>query len=264
MRVMVEEHFALVAGRRVRYLEVGSGWPVLLLHAFPMNADLWRPQLERAPEGWRMIAPDVMVRPGAERVDEMAADVLRLGDHLEVERAVIGGISMGGYVTLAAYRCAPERFTGMILANTRASADTDEARQGRDRLIALALENGASAVVDQMLPKLLGATSLRERPDLQARVRSIAESNDGAALAGALTAMKVRPDASDLLERISCATLVVGSDEDAATPLAEVEEMQRRIPRSRFVALRGVGHLSNLEAPEDFSRALSDFLTSRI
>src|SRR5688572_2752782 len=96
MRVMVEEHFATIAGRRVRYLETGSGWPVLLLHAFPMNADLWAPQLERAPTGFRFIAPDVMARPGAESMDEMAADLLRLAEHLEIERAVIGGISMGG------------------------------------------------------------------------------------------------------------------------------------------------------------------------
>jgi pimeloyl-ACP methyl ester carboxylesterase len=124
MRVMVEEHFATIGGHRVRYLETGSGWPVLLLHAFPMNADLWRPQLERAPEGWRLIAPDVMARAGTKSIDEMAADVLRLADHLEVERAVIGGISMGGYVTFAMFRQAPERFTGMLLANTRAAADT--------------------------------------------------------------------------------------------------------------------------------------------
>jgi pimeloyl-ACP methyl ester carboxylesterase len=131
-------------------------------------------------------------------------------------------------------------------------------------LIALAREKGASAIADEMLPKLLGATSMRERPDVQTRVRSIAESNTGDALAGALTAMKVRPDASNMLEHISCATLVVGGNEDLVTPHAEVERMQLRIPRSHFVVLHGAGHLSNIEAPEDFSLALTDFLTSRM
>jgi 3-oxoadipate enol-lactonase len=261
---MVEEHFAAIGGRRVRYLEVGSGWPVLLLHAFPMNADFWRPQLERAPAGWRLIAPDVTAVPGAESVDEMAAGVLRLAEHLEVERAVIGGLSMGGYMAFAMYRQAPERFSGMLLANTRAAADTPEVRQGRDRLIAMAREKGAAAIADEMLPKLLGATSTRERPDVVATVRRIAESNSPEALAGALIALKTRPDASNMLERISCATLVVGADEDVVTPLAEVERMQLRIPRSRLVVLHGAGHLSNLEAPEEFSRALTDFLTSRM
>jgi pimeloyl-ACP methyl ester carboxylesterase len=264
MRVMVEEHFASIGDRRVRYLETGSGWPVLLLHAFPLNADLWAPQLERAPEGFRFIAPDVATRPGAETIDEMAADVLLMAEHLEIERAVIGGISMGGYVTFSAYRQAPERFSGMLLANTRAAADTADARQMRDRLIALAREKGPSAIVDDMMPKLLGATSLRERADVQAQVRRIAGSNTAESIAGALMAMKSRADMSDMLERISCATLVIGGDEDAATPLDEVERMQLRIPRSRFVTLHGAGHLSNLEAPEDFSRALTDFLVSRM
>jgi pimeloyl-ACP methyl ester carboxylesterase len=264
MRVMVEEHFAAVGGGRVRYLETGSGWPVLLLHAFPLNADLWMPQLERAPAGFRFIAPDVAVRPGVETMDEMAADVLDLADHLEIERAVIGGISMGGYVTFAAYRQAPERFTGMLLANTRSAADTPDARHARDRLIALAREKGPSAIADEMMPKLLGATSLRERPDVQAQVRRMASAGTPESIAGALAAMKGRPDASDMLERISCSTLVIGAEEDAVTPLEEVERMQRRIPRSRMVILREAGHLSNLEAPEDFSRAMFDFLESRM
>lgn len=261
---MVEEHFAVVSGRRVRYLEAGSGWPVVLLHAFPMTAEQWRPQLERAPDGCRMIAPDVVARPGDERMDEMAADVLRLADHLEVGRAVIGGLSMGGYVTLAAYRQAPERFLGMLLANTRATADTAEARAGRERLIALAHERGPDAIADEMLPKLLGSTTRRERREVEERVRSIATSVSADAIAGALTAMMRRPDSSPLLARISCATLAIASDEDGVTPPAEVEGMQQRIPRSRFVLLHGAGHLSNLEAPDAFSKALADFLASRM
>jgi pimeloyl-ACP methyl ester carboxylesterase len=261
---MVEEHFAVVSGRRVRYLEAGSGWPVVLLHAFPMTADQWRPQLERAPGGWRVIAPDVVARAGDERMDDMAADVLRLADHLEVERAVIGGLSMGGYVTLAAYRLAPERFAGMLLANTRGTADTPEARAGRERMIALARERGPEAIADEMVPKLVGATTKRERRDLEARVRAIAASVPADAIAGALTAMMRRPDSSALLERISCATLVIAGDEDGVTPRAEVEAMQQRIPRSHFVLLHGAGHLSNLEAPDAFSKALADFFASRM
>ena len=261
---MVEEHFAVVGGQRVRYLEVGSGWPVLLLHAFPMTVDMWRPQLERAPAGWRLVAPDVGARPGAETIDAMAAGVLRLADHLEIDRAVIGGLSMGGYVTFAAYRQAPERFAGMLLANTRSAADTPDGRNGRERMIALARERGASAIADEMIPKLLGATSRRARPALLDEVRAIAESCAPDAIAGALAAMRDRPDSTPMLERISCTTLVIGSDEDAVIPVAEVEQMQQRIPRSRLVVLRGAGHLSNLEAPDAFSKALTDFFASRM
>lgn len=260
---MVEEHFATIADRRVRYLEAGAGWPVLLLHAFPVNADLWRPQLERAPDGWRVIAPDMTPAPG-ETIERMASDVLRLADHLEIERAVIGGLSMGGYVTFAAHRQAPERFVGMLLANTRAAADTAEARAGRDRMMAVAREKGATAIADEMLPRLLGATSLRERPEVCERVRRMAESLPADTIGAALAAMKDRPDSMPDLERISCATLVVGSDEDVVTPLAEVEQMQARIPRSRLVVLHRAGHLSNAETPEQFSHALTDFFASRM
>ncbi len=261
---MVEEHFATIDDRRVRYLETGSGWPVLLLHAFPVNADQWRPQLERAPTGWRIVAPDMMLAPGAASVDGLATDVLRLADHLEIERAVIGGLSMGGYVAFAAYRQAPERFLGMLLANTRATPDNAEGRSGRDRMIALARAKGAAAVADEMLPRLLGVTSRRERPEVCERVRRMAESVPPEAIAAALAALKDRQDSTPLLARISCATLVLGSDEDVVTPLDEVQQMQERIPRSRLVVLQRAGHLSNVETPEPFSQALTDFFDSRM
>jgi pimeloyl-ACP methyl ester carboxylesterase len=259
---MVEERFAVVGSRRVRYLEAGSGWPVLLLHAFPLNATMWRPQLEAAPDGWRLVAPDVTGGADGASIEAMAADLLRLLDHLEIERAVIGGVSMGGYVTFAAYRQAPQRFVGMLLANTRSAADTPDGRAGRERMIALVGERGASAVADEMIPKLLGETTRRERPELVADVRRLAASSAPEDVARALAAMRDRPDSTPMLEQISCATLVVGSDEDVVIPLAEVEQMQRRIPRSRLVVLRGVGHLSSLEAPGQFSQALMDFVTS--
>src|SRR6188768_1778910 len=108
---MVRDLRATINGRKVRYLEAGSGWPVVLIHAFPLDADMWRPQLERVPEGWRFIAPDLRgFGPGAKRpgpgratLDDMAADVGLLLDHLAVDPAVIGGLSMGGYVTFAMF-----------------------------------------------------------------------------------------------------------------------------------------------------------------
>src|SRR5262249_4658120 len=130
---MVRESRATIDGRTVRYLDAGSGWPVVLIHAFPLNADMWRPQLERVPEGWRFIAPDLRgfgpdaVRdPGGVTLDDMAADVAELLDFLGIDPAVIGGLSMGGYITLALFRRAPERFSGMILADTKAQGDTAE------------------------------------------------------------------------------------------------------------------------------------------
>jgi pimeloyl-ACP methyl ester carboxylesterase len=131
-------------------------------------------------------------------------------------------------------------------------------------LIALARERGAAAIADEMLPKLLGGTSRRERPDVVARARDIAGRIAPDAIAGALVAMRDRPDSTRMLDRISCATLIIASDEDVVTPLADAEQMQQHIPRSRLVVLHGAGHLSNLELADQFSLALADFLASRM
>ena len=253
----------MVAERRAngsRFLEAGTGWPVVLLHAFPLNADMWRPQLERVPSGWHFIAPDLR----GSTVEEMASAVLKLLDALHIDGAVIGGLSMGGYVTFALYRLEPARLHGMMLADTRATADTAEARAQRERLIALVRDKGSAAIAEEMLPKLLGKTTLRERHDLQTEVRDMAASVPPQDIEAALTAMLRRPDSTPLLDRISFATLVICGDEDAATPLAEVEQLHQHIPRSRFVVLQGAGHLSNLEKPDEFSLVLTDFLVANI
>jgi 3-oxoadipate enol-lactonase len=182
---MIRETQVEIGRRRLRYLEAGAGWPVILLHAFPLNADMWRPQLEHAPRGWRMIAPDLRgfsaPPPGAPLVtpsvtmDDYAADVDALLDHLEIESAAIGGLSMGGYVTFALHRLSPQRFTAMILADTRPQSDTPEGRDGRRQMIELVHREGLGAVADRMLPKLLGATTLRERPEIAAQARAVIE-----------------------------------------------------------------------------------------
>jgi 3-oxoadipate enol-lactonase len=173
---------------------------------------------------------------------------------------VIGGLSMGGYVTLALYRLAPERFSGMILADTRATADNDQQRTGRQKMIDMVRERGPVAVADDMLPKLLGATSHRERPQLAADVRQMIEGNSSEAIAGALEAMMSRPDSRPMLAAITVPTLVVCGEEDVVTPPADSEALHAAIPASRLVRLERAGHLSSLEAPEAFSTALNAFL----
>src|SRR3954471_18693169 len=138
---------------RATWLEAGAGWPVILLHAFPLNPAMWRPQLDAVPQGWRFIAPHL--RRFDEGLDGCAADVFDLMDALEIESAVIGGLSMGGYIAFAMYREAGSRFTGLVLADTRAEADTPDGRTGRQKMREVLASGGPSAVADQMLPKLL-------------------------------------------------------------------------------------------------------------
>ena len=270
---MVRESVVTTPAGRTRLLESGAGWPVVLLHAFPLSAEMWRPQLEVVPDGWWYLAPDLrgfgprggdVPVTGRTSVDDLADDVLAVLDAKEIERATIGGLSMGGYVTFALFRRARERFERLVLADTRATADTPAGRDGRRALIERLRASGPPAVADEMVPKLLGDTTQRERPEIATRVRELIERNAAAGLAGGLEALMDRPDSTPDLARISQPTLILVGDEDRLTPRADAEEMQRHLARSRLVVLPGAGHLSSLETPGAFSQALADFLSSNL
>src|SRR5262249_51805419 len=198
---------------------------------------------------------------GVITMDTYAADVGALMDALKIEEAVIGGLSMGGYVAFAMFRQEPARFTSMLLADTKAPADTAEGRAGRVRLREILAQQGPPAIADQMLPKLLSSDASR---DVVADVRGLIETGAPAAIDAAIGALMKRPDSTPDLPRITCGALIVVGDHDAITPPSDAEVMQRAIPRSRLAVIPGAGHLSNLEQPTAFSRVLADFRLSRL
>jgi 3-oxoadipate enol-lactonase len=254
----------------IEYLEAGAGWPAILLHAFPLHAEMWRPQLERVPHGWRLIAPDMRSfgtgrsNPGSPTMGDYAAGTIALLDALEIDRAIIGGLSMGGYITFELFRRAPERFTGVVLADTRAQADTPEGRQARRNMSELVRTQGPAAVAQQMLPKLLSEGTLRGRANLVSRVRAMIEQSQVAEIDAAIQALMTRPDSTPELARISLPTLVIVGAMDTVTPLTDSELLHREIPRSQLVVLDDAAHLSNVEAADEFSVALENFLTSNL
>lgn len=265
--------YAHLLDRTVRYHEAGSGRTCILLHAFPLSADQWLPQLHRVPPGWRFVAPDVRGFRGVGQAYQdvgletatmasHAADVLQLMNHLDVDRAVIGGLSMGGYIALAVARAAAGRLDGLVLADTKATADTPEGQAGRDAMIARVQAEGVAAIADVMLPKLLGATTQREQPDLVDAVRTLILRNTPEAVASAVAAMRDRPDSRDLLPTLTCPALVVCGTEDGLTPPADSDAMAGALPSVTKVFIPGAGHLSNLEAPMAFHDALATFLHS--
>ena len=252
----------------MRYLEAGAGWPVVLLHAFPLSAEMWRPQLADVPDGWRFIAPDLAtlaasLPPQRDRtsatMDDYARGVAGLLDRLEIDRAIIGGLSMGGYVTFALYRLSPERFSGAILADTRPQADSDEVKANRTRMRELVARQGPRAIADEMLPRLL---SREAAPEIAAEVRRIIEALPAQAIDAALAAMMARPDSTADLARMSIPALVVVGERDEVTPADEAERMQAQLPRARLAVIPGAGHLANVERPHEFSQALHDFLVA--
>lgn len=271
---MTPKH-ARLPDRVVRYHEAGSGRALILIHAFPLSADQWLPQLRAAPPGWRLIAPDLRGFRGvaSEAPQEAGAngatmtthadDVLALMDHLEIDRAVVGGLSMGGYVALAFAKTAASRLDGLVLADTKATADDAAGRKARDSMAALVTEKGPEAVADLLVPKLLGKTTQRVQPDLADRIRAAILLNTAGGIASAIQAMKLREDATAWLPAIACPTLVICGTEDELTPQENSEAMARAIPGAELVLLSGVGHLSNLEAPMAFTDALCTFLNKR-
>lgn len=263
--------YAHLLDRTVRYHDAGEGRALILIHAFPLSADQWLPQVHRVPPGWRLIAPDVRGFRGigqayqdvgleSATMASHAADVLSLMGHLDIDRAVVGGLSMGGYISLAVAKVASRRLDGLVLADTKAPADNEAGRTARDAMIALVTAKGPEAVADMMLPKLLGETSHRDQPDLADAVRTLILRNTPEAIASAVRAMKLREDATEWMPAVTCPTLVVCGAEDILTPPAESEAMAAAVPGAELVILPGAGHLSNLESPMAFTAALARFL----
>ena len=256
---------------RFRYLDVPAGGnrpagTLVLIHAFPLNARMWEPQLPLSGHGWRIIAPELRAMDGgttespAESMDDFAGDVIDLLDALRIERAVIGGLSLGGYVTFAMFRRAPHAFSGMILADTRPEADTPDGIEGRRRMLALVAEKGPAGVADAMLPKLLAEGTVRNQPEVVERVRSLVLASSAAAIAGAVTAMMTRQDSTPLLGSIRCPTLILVGEHDQLTPPALSQNMHRAIPGSELAVISGAGHLANVDQPRAFNDALGGFL----
>lgn len=243
---------------------------LILIHAFPLNARMWEAQLPLAEQGWRVVAPQLRGFDGgtdlrvAESMDDYAGDIVDVMDALNIENAVIGGLSLGGYVTFALFRHAPHLFRGMILADTRPDADTSEAREGRRRMLTLLDQAGVAGVADEMVPKLLAPTTIQTRPEIAERVRALILANPASAIAGAIKALMGRPDSTNILATVHCPTLIVVGAEDSVTPPAISERMHRAVAGSEFVQIPGAGHLSNLEQAQRFNDAVVRFLSTRV
>jgi len=248
---------------------VRSRGTLVLLHAFPLTAQMWEGQLGLAELGWRVIAPylesvDDARPPSTRTMDDYAARVIDLLDSLHIKDAVIGGLSMGGYAAFAVHRLAPNYVRGLILADTRPQADTQEGVEGRRRLLGALEKGGPDAVAEDMLPKVLGRTTLADRPGVVAHVRAMMTSNKPETIAAEIYALMSRRDSTPLLSSIHVPTLIIVGDEDTITPPQVSSDLRAQIAGSDLVQILSAGHLSNLEQPEPFNAALAHFLDHRV
>lgn len=245
--------------------DVGSGSvAVLLVHAFPLDRRMWRRQLDAlVGSGRRVLAADLRgfgASPGAAAaVDEHAEDLAQLLEARRVERAVVVGLSMGGYVALSFARRFPARLAALLLADTKAGPDNDEAKQGRAANIERVRREGVPAVFDAMRPKVFGPNSTHEVIE-ELRGLAAAQSPDG--VAAALAMMRDRPDATRELPRVQVPTTIVVGTADAATPPSEAEIMHRGIPSSKLVTIEGAGHFTNVERPDEFNREVLELVAT--
>lgn len=178
-------------------------------------------------------------------------------DARKIDKGVIGGLSMGGYILFAIARIAPERIGGVILIDTRETPDTPDAKKGRYETIEKVKEKGVSVVVDSMLPKMLTANA---PPQVVDEARRIMMSSSKEGVIAALRAMAERPDSTDTLQKLRVPALVVAGDQDTITPPADAARMSRLLPSGTPVVIRNAAHLSNFEQPDAFNEAVASFL----
>ena len=245
----------------------GSGPALVFVHGFPLDRSMWRHQLAGFAR-WQRIAPDLRgfghsAGHGGEPAASLARhadDVAAVLDALGVRRAVLCGLSMGGYVLFEFWRRHADRVRAFVLADTKAEADSADGKRGRDELAAVARREGTVAVAERMLPRMLAAASAAAQPELVTAVREMAARASVEGIATALRAMRDRADSRELLAGIGVPTLVVGGAEDALAPPSVMQALADGIPGARFVAIPAAGHLAPLEQPLAVNRALSEFL----
>ena len=243
----------------------GDGPALLLVHGFPLDRTIWKHQVATL-SGWRRIAPDLRGLGSSEAPADgysmatYADDLVRLLDRLRVSKAVVAGLSMGGYIVFEMLRRYRERIAGLILCDTKADADTADGKKSRDENIKLVESRGAGALAERMVPMLLGRTTQQTQPQLVQEVREMVTAAPVPGLVGALKAMRDRPDSTELLGTIDVPTIVVMGQEDEITPPAMGRRLKDAIPAASLTAIAGAGHVVPLEAPTATSRVLAEFL----
>jgi 3-oxoadipate enol-lactonase len=259
---------ANLRGIEIGFDSYGEGPATLvLLHAFPLNRQQWRDQgavLARAAD-LRVVAPDLRgfgessLEIGPSTVEQMAGDTLALMDSLGIDAFALCGLSLGGYVAFEIVRQARRRLQGLILADTRATADTPEQRQAREDTAAFVEAHGPEALLLRDASRLLGQPTRDRRPEVIEEARRIVALNSDIGVAAASRGMGLRPDSTETLLDIHCPTLILVGAQDVITPEPDAQAMAERIVNAGVEVIAEAGHLSNLEQPDLFTSLVAQF-----
>lgn len=253
-------------GAEIFYEVRGSGRPVVLLHPFPANHHFWDSCAPYLEDRYKLILPDLRAHgdssagPGAATMDKHAEDLARVCDEQQVGRAAFVGVSIGGYVMFEFWRRFRERVGALVLANTKAQADSDEAREGRRKAIEDVQQRGPTPFIEASLQRLLGDTTLRNRQDLVEKARALMARMSVQGIVAALQGMMERPDSTTVLKTINVPALAISGEEDKLTPRVEAELIARAIPNCQLEMVPQAGHYAALEQPEFFGHVLRRWL----
>jgi YbgC/YbaW family acyl-CoA thioester hydrolase len=243
----------------------GEGAPILFIHGFPFDRSVWRHQLAGLSR-WKRIAPDLRgagassVPADGYSVARYADDIVQVLDTLGLDRAVVCGLSLGGYILFELLRRHAGRVRAAVFCSAKATADTAEARRGRDEMVALAERDGTAPVAEGLLPQLLAPATFAAQPDVVAHVREMIHRTPVPGLVGALRALRDRSDSTPMLGSIRVPALVIAGEEDKIAPADGLRAMAQAIPGAQLAVIPAAGHLAPLEQPLATSRALADFL----
>ncbi len=262
---------ALIAdinGQSLNYVVQGTdnGLPVVFIHGFPFNHHMWEPQLKALPHRYRTVAYDVRghgdsdVGTGQYTVELFVDDLLGLLDHLVIDRAVVCGLSMGGYIALRAVEHYPGRFRGLVLCDTRSEADTDEAKIKRAGTIAAVRSRGVPAFAEEFVKLVLAPRTLTANAPVVQKVKDMITANDPLGICGTLLALAARTDTTPALPSMNLPALVLVGEHDILTPPTDAQAMDQALPQANLHVIPNAGHMSNLENPAAFNERLLAFL----
>lgn len=246
----------------ISYTEVGQGKPLVLIHAFPTNQRLWKPQQDGLKNKFRIITLDLWgfgksspTNGQAITMTDYADEVKQLLDRLHIQKALVGGESMGGYVALAFLEKYPDKVEGLVLSDTQSISDSPEIQAKRETNAVDVLEHGTVNLINGFIPKAL---SPKAQEKTKVFLRHILEKQKATAIASALRGMAVRHDTSDLLANSTLPILIITGDQDTLISSQQSDNMHALAKNSQLIVLTNAGHLSSLEKPKQWNQAVID------
>jgi 3-oxoadipate enol-lactonase len=259
---------AIINGWSIDYSIYGktSGLPVVFIHGFPFSQEMWRSQVAELSSDYRMITYDVRghgkseVGDGQYAIEFFVDDLIGLLDHVQIEKAVVVGLSMGGYIALRAIERNPERFKGLALCDTRSEADPNEGKIKRAGNIKSVKTDGVKKYAEGFVRAVFAPQTFERNPEAIKFIRNIIENTSPISIAGTLLALASRTDTTESLSKINVPTLILVGEHDALTPVSAARSMNEKIRQSELYVISDAAHLSNLENPEEFNKHLSGFL----